>query len=58
MSNMGPLSVSAIRMLVVLSRTPWMFSQDRGVHIDGSQELIWWVGVGYFKGISLLNWLV
>lgn len=58
MSYMWPVSVSAVRMLVVLARTPGMFIQDRDMYTDGSQKLIPWGGVSHFKEIALLNLLV
>ena len=55
MSYVWPVSVSAVRMLVVLARTPGMFIQDRGMYTDGSEELILRGGVSHFKEIALLN---
>ena len=55
---MWPVSVSAVRMLAVLARTPGMFIQDRSMYTDGSQELIPWGGVSRFREIALLNELV
>lgn len=52
---MWPVSVSAVRMLVALARSPGMFIHDRGMYRDGSQELILWGGVSHFKEIALLN---
>lgn len=58
MSYVWPVSVSAVRMLVVLARIPGMFVQDRDMYTDGSQELIPWGGVRHFNEIALLNLLV
>lgn len=58
MRYVWPVTVSAVRMLVVLSRTPGMFIQDRDMYTDRSQELITWAGVSHFNEIAVLNLLV
>lgn len=37
-------------MLVALAGTSGMFSQDRDMYRDGSQEKILWGGASHFKG--------
>lgn len=41
---MWSVSVTAVRMLVALAGTPGMFSQDRDMYTDGSQEKMGGVG--------------